>query len=326
MLLSGIAGNSQDTLRLDGPSGPSGQAGVVWIKADLPAHFQELRAVGLAVCQNMESGEIEIRYATDSATLVLFQVLDAPDGVWFNYAKAYWEPALRNDTLHFASEMPFRATQVHYFYLWTGASFHYLEMGYVDPSITMLEEAEAALESGDIPGAVAAYNGVMYPYSYYNPDLVCNRLMWKAHQIGLESLERGELTGCHAMMDTVLINFYCIDWLGMTSRTEFLEAIANSYGAWSEDSVAILMGDYGMFLYKGRELDRSIEVNSRLVLLMPDYPYPYLWLADGLWDLADRAAAADVYRRYVETMRRVGKGKEVEKRAGVRQKKGRGKG
>lgn len=190
----------------------------------------------------------------------------------------------------------------------------------IDPSWEMVQLAEELTEKGKLVEAVHTYEMVGYPFSYFNMGWVCKELLLKAHAIGLAHYKKNEFNEAPAMLDSIINSYLCDAWLNYESRDEFVEAIAQTYGTWTEDSLLHILGDYGLFLYKARELDKSIDVNSRIIIYNPNFHGAYLQLGDALFDQNDKNSAGDVYKRYIAVMDKKGLGKSIPKRAKERAK------
>jgi hypothetical protein len=92
------------------------QNSLIFVSADyIPEPIMAQGGVQLFVGYAEET-LIGVWYQTDNGKTALFQHLktDETEEIFLNYAKAYWDATFMNDTLYFASEYPFRATQFHY--------------------------------------------------------------------------------------------------------------------------------------------------------------------------------------------------------------------
>ncbi len=315
-------GYAQDTLRLEGDV-PRWSQPVVWVEVnELPVAFHTLNAIGLGMAQHEDSGIPALYYALDSATMVYFQDLTAgPDvDVWFNRAKAYWPPTMRGDTLMFWSEMPYRATQLHYRFIWKEGQFRYVDGWYEDPSEDAVREAESRLAQGDVMGAMHAYFEVMYPHAYLNEDRVCKALLDEAYQQGWQHYKEGRLQMAPALLDSVLQEYFCPAWLHMATRYDFEESIEQAYGQFHSDTIYTILTDYAMFQEHAGNWKKANNVRQKLNVFFPDRLETYLYLADNLFALEEKIPAAALYMEYVQLMRESDRKKEIEKRARQRAK------
>jgi tetratricopeptide (TPR) repeat protein len=303
--------HSQDTLR-------TSDADVHWLESgEMPVFFVEHGAIGIALIQNNTDGSPEVWYSKDSVNLIFFQTLKDPennDPLFYNSVKAYWPVTMTGDTLKFASEMPFRATQLHYAFLWNGKQFDFAEGWYEDPSHEMVAKAEELLSSGDVSGAIEAYNNVFYPHAYINSNTVCLELLDKAHQMGLSYFKDGKFKDAPSLMDSVFESYFCPDWLDFESMEALKAEMETLYMEIDLEVLANTLADYGLFQYKAGQLDRSIETNKTLNVLFPDLHGPYLQLADALFDKGMKKEASEIYKKYQDVMKKSGKTKQIPSR------------
>jgi tetratricopeptide (TPR) repeat protein len=239
---------------------------------------------------------------------------------FFNYAKMYGMPVCKNDTISFMFEMPYRATQYTcYFTLeksetkYTGVKFLYSD--YVDESANAIQKAEEALGNKDIAKAVEWYHAVMYPQFYMNEKEVGFSIMNKAHEIAMTLYKNGSYAGAAKVMADAFTYY------GNTTKQEYKtieemnEDLADSTDmTWTKQKFKLWLGDYGLFLYKAKDYEASIIINSYLNKMIPYLPGPYLQLGDTYYDMGKKAEAKETYKTYAKLMKEQKRDKLIPKR------------
>lgn len=234
---------------------------------------------------------------------------------FINTAKMLESPFMRNDTIYFSFEMPFRATVYSVWFTLKNEKVKFDGSNFNDPSAENIEKAEAALEKGDIAKAVMFYSSVMYPSAYMSEGLVAREIMTKAHSMALELFKSGETKHACELMHQALEFYGNNIYLDLKSPAELKEATAeNGSNAWNEKDFKTWIGDYGLFLYRSKDLDASEIINKYLTTVLPEVAGPYLQLGDTYYEKKEIAKAKSTYSTYKSLMVRQGKKSSIPKR------------
>ena len=241
--------------------------------------------------------------------------LKVDDEYFFNSAKLY-EHKFVNDTIHICTEAPFRATMYCYFIPVINKTFSKALVESYDPSYDAVENAENALKRNKIDSAVYYYNMVMYPMSYINEDEVGKNLMFKAHSLALQAFKVGEFNNACNYMKNALDYYINTTYLNFESINAVIE-LQNEQrdNVWTVKELQLWLGDYGLFLYKAKELSESIKINAYLNKLFPDLCGPYLQHADALFDSGNVKDAKLIYKKYTNLMKAQKKSDKIPSRA-----------
>jgi tetratricopeptide (TPR) repeat protein len=239
---------------------------------------------------------------------------------FFNYAKMYGMPTCVNDTITFMFEMPYRTSQYTFYFAlektgskYTGVKF--VSSDYEDLSADALQKAEEALEANDIAKAVDQYHAVMYPQYYMNEKEVGCSLMKKAHKLALNFFKAGDYKNASINMAAALSYYENASKLEFKSTQEMNEELADtSTLIWNLKNFKLWLGDYGLFLYKAKDYEASITINSYLNKVMPLLAGPYLQLGDTYYDMGKKAEAVEPYKKYAKEMKEQKKDKLIPKR------------
>lgn len=241
---------------------------------------------------------------------------DSLTDFWYNDAKAYWDLNVSNDTLYIPSQVPFKATVVTEIFFWDGDKMHHLEPTFEDDNWTKVERADSLLNAGQISEAIAIIESVEYPHSYYNSIEFAERLMITAHKIAIGQFKVKNYDSACAIMDDAL-TYYENDIVSLYKTREDLlkDREERPYDQfWSDERIALWMGDYGLFLYKASRLEESVKLNSWLAGMLPEKAGPCLQWADSLYDLNKKEESKKIYRLYISRMEKEGKAKNIPKR------------
>ena len=245
---------------------------------------------------------------------------------FFNWSKLYGTPVCKNDTISFMFEMPFRATQyTAYFVLekqktgYTGVKYLYTD--YQDQSEEAIRKAEEALAIDSVSYAIEWYNAVQYPQYYLNEKEVGFSLMEKAHTVALSYYKNNVLIKASNVMRSAIQYYENSLHLEYKTIEEMNTDLADTTNvSWTIHKMKLWLGDYGLFLYKAKDYEASIQINSYLTKLFPTWANPYLQLGDAYYDKAGKmtADADEAYRNYSQIMQELKKKKLIPKRVNER--------
>lgn len=243
---------------------------------------------------------------------------------WFNYAKMN-EPQWNNDTVYIGSEMPYRATQNTFEFIWNSEvqGFFATEGDSYDPSWEAVEKADSMLKAENLRGAINWYYQVMYPQSYMNEGETGINLMNLGHKKALEFFKSEKYDSAVVYMDIAFDFYPNSNYISFESKAAFDELITDEMGwhqSWTMDQIKLWLGDYGLFLYKAKKYKESVEFNLYLNMILPELAGPFLQLGDSYFDSGDKNNAKAAYKKYTDLKKKQGKEKDIPKRVKERSK------
>lgn len=288
---------------------------------------------GMAESIGLEKGLLAFGYNTDGDTIIIAVLGDkketevigySQNEYIFNYAKMN-DPEWRNDSVFISSEMPYRATQVFFGFVWDEEKkgFFVTETETIDPSWDAVARADSALIAGDLLKAIDNYYQVMYPHAYINEGEVGIKLMHCAHEKALEYFKGSKYDSAVIYMELALDYYPNSNYNSFKDADDFKTFMQDSSTwqiVWNLDQCKLWLGDYGLFLYKAGQLERSIDLNSYLNMILPDVAGPYLQLGDSYYDSGKKTEAKTTYKKYIELKKSQKKENEIPKRVKERSK------
>ncbi len=296
-----------------------------------PNNYQFIELEGMAEHLGLKNQKLVFGYNNDEDTLFIVSIQEKNTMVmghvlnnyFFNSAKMndiFW----RNDSVFISSEMPFRATIWTFEFIWdkNGERFFATEPDYYDPSAEALEKADSLLAIGDVRGAINHYYGVMYPSAYMNEAATGVQLMEKCHEIAMKYYKENNLDSTIAMMEVGLGYYPNSNYLGAKSKEEF-ESNKAEYAynmIWTPEQEKLWLGDYGLFLCRDKQFEKSIEVNKYLTMIFPDLTGPYLQLGDTYFEAEEKTLAKETYQKYISLKKAQKKEKDIPNRVKERVK------
>lgn len=223
--------------------------------------------------------------------------------IWFNWAKGNSYGTYSDGKVQFCSQLPFRATIACDIFNWDGQTFHYEDTEMEDHSAEKVDRAEELRKAGKPCEALDEYNGVEYPFSYFNPDNVFSELLLEGHESALKKYRSKDYRGAADDIHCILEGAW------VTYPDDFLEeGKLNDKTLITYEDYVTIMGDYGLFLLRAKRYKESSKINAALIDFAPEVIGPRLQLADALFLLGKKGEASKTYRDY--RSRVVEKGKE----------------
>lgn len=249
----------------------------------------------------------------NDGNFTMLQVTPAdPETGWeVNVAKAFYTSVYNDGKINLCSQLPFRATEVCMYYAWDGESLRFIETEIDDPNWVTLAEADSCKERKDITCVVDAYNGVMYPYSYFSPEDAGLELLMMAYD---SAHIASRIPDYKAAADIMLV---AMDFYGTASHFYEMQSPENFNRAFPVDGVVTparmeqIMSDYGLFLYKAGYTNQSITWNHMMTQVRPKLAESYLYLADTWFDRGDMAESRSYYGIYERMMKQARRLKEI---------------
>lgn len=261
----------------------------------------------LAFYYDDETAELGFMVFKPSGAYLLKSFTD--HGIWYNWAKGNYYGDYADGKVQFCSQLPFRATIACDFFQWDGQTFHYFDTEMEDHSAEKVNRAEELRKAGKPCEALDQYNGVEYPFSYFNPDDVFSELLREGHESALKKYRSKDYKGAaddiHCILEGAWVT-YPDDFL---EEGELTDQTLITY----EDYVTI-MGDYGLFLLRAKRHSESVKINTSLIEFAPEVIGPRLQLGDALFHLGKTEKAAVAYRDYRSRMNEQGKGNKIPSR------------
>jgi hypothetical protein len=292
--------------------------------------FYPLEGLGDQIGMNGKTVAFGFNTAEDSLVMVVLDetkhalVIGYVANEWFNSAKMY-EPEWKNDTVFIGSEMPYRATQNTFEFVWNrkAQGFFATEGHSYDPSWEAVAKADSMLKAENIRGAINWYYQVMYPQTYMNEGETGINLMSLGHKKAIEFYKAKEYDSAVLYMDIAFDFYPNSNYISFESKAAFDELMNDEAGwhqTWNMDKLKLWLGDYGLFLYNAKKYKESIEFNSYLNMILPDMAGPCLQLGDSYYDSGDKINAKAAYKKYTELKKKQGKEKDIPKRVKERSK------
>lgn len=290
-----------------------------------PDNYQLLELEGMAEHLGLKNQKLAFGYNTNEDTLVIASIQEQNTVVmghvindyFFNAAKMY-DLKWKNDTIYIGSEMPFRATYWTFEFIWDKnvEGFFATEANYEDASSEAVELADSLLAAGNIRMAIHNYYAVMYPHAYMNEAETGKLILEKCHERALSFYKEKELDSAIAYMELGLDYYPNSNYLGAKSKEEF-ESNKSEYAynmAWTPEQEKLWLGDYGLFLCRNKQFEKSIEVNKYLTMIFPDLAGPYLQLGDSYFEASEKILAKETYQKYISLKKQQKKEKDIPKR------------
>lgn len=295
-------------------------------------NYEVYQLNGLAEHLNLKNQRLVFGYNSSEDTLVIASVQEqntvvlghAINEYFFNAAKMYSEPYWSNDTVYIKSEMPFRATVWTLKFVWNKniEGFTFLEPDYYDPSSLAVEKGDSLLATGNIREAIHQYYGVMYPSAYMNEANTGMQIMEKCHEVAMKYYKENNLDSAISIMELGLYYYPNSNYLDAKSKTDYdTRREEDRYNmVWEKDKTQLWLGDYGLFLYRNKNYEKSVEINKYINMILPELAGPYLQLGDSYYDTGNKKMAKETYQKYIALKKSQKKEKEIPKRVKERVK------
>ena len=195
-----------------------------------------------------------------------------------------------------SSQMGFSAAESTVAFDWRGGKLLAKKPQRSDPSRDSVDEAEKLLAKGDIAGAAAAFDDVMYPDHYFDHDEVWGRLLVKARALAEGAVKKKDFKAAAATMKPAV----AFGVLVLASPK-----LKGAVGA---------LNDYGYFLDEAGDHAGAAAVLEQVVKIDPQRGVAYLNWGDALF--AQKKDAAAAYAAYGARVVRAKWPKRVAERCG----------
>lgn len=219
-----------------------------------------------------------------------------------NFAKSY--ASYEDDELCISFQMPNSARYSEGYYEWDAENIVLELTRYEkgDPSLASLEAVDTLLAEGNIEEAIDLLNNVFYPDNYYARNEMTARLLRRANRVALQRQEEGNSSAAVEVFTSLssFLNGAEYGFPVFNDTVAFLESEFSSYMDLSE--FAMIMNNHAYFLEQAGELDESLVILQKVIILSPSRMVAYLNLADVLWELGEHSEAEEHYTTYMWMM------------------------
>jgi hypothetical protein len=233
------------------------------------------------------------------------------------FMSAYWE----KNRIYLSTQMPFRVTIILLEFEIKNKGLVFLSEFVDDPNAPLFETYERCLDSGNIACAVDAISGIQYPMSSMNESEEGIRIMKKAHEVALKLFRLKNADSASVVMEAAL------SFWGNTYIERFPDSISLAKAReesfetlWTDEQIALWIGDYGLFLLQAKKYTECIRINAWLNKVLPSLPGPYLQHADALYYKGEKTKAKSIYNQYKVLMQKAGKKDSIPSRVFQRTK------
>lgn len=233
------------------------------------------------------------------------------------FMSAYWE----ENKVFLSTQMPFRATVIYLVFEVNKRSLEFRSEYVDDPNAPLFEAYERCLDSGKIACAVEAISGIQYPMSSMNESEEGIRIMQKAHEVALSLFKIKNADSASVVMEAALSFWGNAYTERFTDSSSLAQARKDGYETfWTDEQIALWMGDYGLFLLHAKKYAECIRINAWLNKVLPALPGPYLQHGDALYAKGEKTKAKSIYVRYKGLMEKSGKKDSIPSRVFQRTK------
>lgn len=241
------------------------------------------------------AGESALLFATDAGRTKLEPVARL-NGVTVNIAKLLTITS-NEQQVKVVSQMPFRATEVHYTFGWDGTNLAVVDHTVTDPTADHYARLEALVQKGDLDGIMQEGGGYLYPDAYEGAYSLPPQILKLAYERSLTLYRAGNLN------DALRYLSYGIEQYAL--KFGLLQTNPSGWGAEyrlpTSDLVPIV-NDYAFFLAETGKLSEAEPLLLQVIQAAPGRVVAHLNLADVKWDLGKQAEARPHYRTYLELL------------------------
>lgn len=232
-------------------------------------------------------------FASDAAHTRL-QPVARLDDVAVNTAKLM---AFSSDAaqVRIISQMPYKATELHFTIGWDGRQLTVLDRQTTDPTAEYYKRLEAMVQQGDLDGIMKEKGGYLYPDFYAAAYSLPPQILRLAHEKALAAYRAGNLPDALRYM-TFGIGQYQPKY-GLFDDRKY--PVSGQQYQLSPTVLVPIVNDYAFFLAESGRLKEAEPHLVQVIRHAPERAVAYLNLADVLWGLGQRDDARFHYRAYL---------------------------
>ena len=241
------------------------------------------------------------------------------DQCLFNVAKGDKQTYYQDDQISLCSQLSYKETSVCCVFASKGSQFDFVRLDISDEDADYVYKGDSLLFSGDIIGAVEAFEKIIAPSSYMDITAKGLEIIEAASPLAQEAYEKGNYKRAALIMEKALsyegLSVLDVDRFHTPAELEKYQKESWKYDKSIKELLETYVADYSLYLFKAERFQECANISLYLTGILTDLPSACLQWADALYAMGKPDMAKQAYKMYIQRMINLDRAQEIPDRA-----------